>query len=128
VPQPEPELEPQPVEALGDPPAEPVTALEGPVEEPEPTRYSYDYLPGPEADEAAANGARVGEPALTCLAFAPTTTGYRLVELVATPSAGERVDVPDVGERIVLRVGASPLPDDGRLCAYLEEPVTSVPA
>jgi hypothetical protein len=36
---------------------------------------------------------------------------------------GETINVPDVGERLILRVGSSPLPQDGRLCAFVENPV-----
>ena len=63
------------------------------------------------------------ETSSTCVAYAPTPRGYRLVPLGTVPSPGETIDVPDVGERLVLRVGASPLPDDDRVCAFVEEPV-----
>jgi hypothetical protein len=36
---------------------------------------------------------------------------------------GEAINVPDVGERLVLRVGSSPLPQDDRLCAFVEKSV-----
>jgi hypothetical protein len=70
----------------------------------------------------------VDEPAVACLAFAPTTKGYRLVALGSVPLAGETIDVPDVGLRLVLRVGRSPYPLDDRTCAFVEEPVTPAPA
>ena len=67
------------------------------------------------------------EPAVTCVAFAPTTTGYRLVALDSVPSPGETIEVPDVGLRLVLRVGRPPDPGDDRICAFVEEPVTPAP-
>ena len=66
---------------------------------------------------------REPETSFACVAYAPTTRGYRLVPLVGVPSPGETIDVPDVGERLVLRVGPSPLPEDDRACAFVEEPV-----
>ena len=57
-----------------------------------------------------------------CLAFASTPRGYRLVELEngKVPDIGERVQLPDVGELVVLRRGPSPLPADERVCVFLE--------
>ncbi len=60
-----------------------------------------------------------GRPAATLL-FVPSPAGYRLVELAAgAPGGGGRVRLPDGAFR-VLRVGPSPLPGDGRRCAFLE--------
>jgi hypothetical protein len=59
------------------------------------------------------------------IAFAPTTDGYRLIALEALPEPGETIDVPEIGARVVLRVGRSPIPADARLCAYVEETVTA---
>ena len=64
------------------------------------------------------------EPAVACVAFAPTTKGYRLVALESVPASGETIDVPDVGLRLVLRVGRAPYPLDDRVCVFVEEPVT----
>jgi hypothetical protein len=64
------------------------------------------------------------EPAIACVAFAPTTRGYRLVPLESVPASGETIDVPDVGLRLVLRVGRAPYPLDDRVCVFVEEPVT----
>ena len=75
------------------------------------------------AEEPAADIVAAPEPAAACVAFAPTTRGYRLVPLGAVPAAGETIDVPDVGPRLVLRVGRSPYPLDDRICAFVEEPV-----
>jgi hypothetical protein len=58
-----------------------------------------------------------------CVAFAPTTDGYRLVALEAAPEPGETIDIAEVGEYLVLRVGRSPIPGDDRRCAYVEERV-----
>jgi hypothetical protein len=63
------------------------------------------------------------EPAVACVAFAPTTRGYRLVPLESVPASGETIDVPDVGMRLVLRVGRAPYPLDDRVCVFVEEPV-----
>ncbi len=68
------------------------------------------------------------EPAAACFAFAPTTRGYVLVPLEQIPSAGQTIDLADVGKRVVLRVGSSPIPMDDRMCAFVEEQVTPPPA
>jgi hypothetical protein len=60
------------------------------------------------------------------VAFASTTTGYRLVHLSGPiPMVGETLDVPDIGELLVLRLGRSPLPADERTCVFLEQLVRS---
>ena len=64
------------------------------------------------------------DPRTACVAFAPTTDGYRLVALEALPEAGETIDIAELGEYLVLRVGRSPIPGDDRRCAYVEESVT----
>jgi hypothetical protein len=43
--------------------------------------------------------------------------------VVVDVGQGETINVPDAGERLVLRVGSSPLPQDDRVCAFVEEPV-----
>ena len=78
--------------------------------------------PGSNGDGAGA--AEDAMSAIACLAFAPTTTGYRLLGLDAVPAPGETVDIPDVGEYLVLRIGSTPVPHDGRVCVFLEERVT----
>jgi hypothetical protein len=56
-----------------------------------------------------------------CVAFASTVVGYRLVQLGGpAPDVGATIDVPDVGELVVLRLGRSPLPGDQRTCVFLE--------
>ena len=61
--------------------------------------------------------------AATCfLAFVPTATAYKLVELEgAPPAVGAEVELVDGAERLVVaRVVPSPLPLDRRPCVYLE--------
>lgn len=57
-----------------------------------------------------------------CVAFAPTTAGYRLVELPGKPpEIGSTVEVEGCdGQLVVTRYGNSPLPLDCRPCAYLD--------
>jgi hypothetical protein len=56
------------------------------------------------------------------LAFAPTPEGFRLLEVAgSTPEVGDAVDLPELdGSLVVTRVGRSPLPFDGRACAFLD--------
>ncbi len=108
----------------------PVDTVEAPLEEvgePQPAEVLLTDLHDALAAEVMYAGEPVSEgaPVTACLAFAPTTEGYRLVALDALPEPGETIDVPEVGERLVLRIGRSPIPADGRLCAYVEEPVTA---
>jgi hypothetical protein len=65
---------------------------------------------------------RSEQAAAAWVAFASTTAGYRLVERSEPlPDAGSTIELPEVGEVIVLRVGRSPLPHDERSCAFLEQ-------
>jgi hypothetical protein len=100
---PELELEPAP-ELVPEPELQPVVTTEPPFEVEE-----------ARAPEIAASA---------CVAFASTPRGYRLVELGEgpVPGVGERIELPDVGELVVLRHGPSPLPADERVCVYLEQP------
>jgi hypothetical protein len=69
------------------------------------------------------------QPSFGWVAFASTTTGYRLIHLTgAIPAVGATVDIPDLGERLVLRLGRSPLWQDQRTCAFLEQFVRHEPA
>ena len=69
------------------------------------------------------------QPSFGWVAFASTTTGYRLIHLTgAIPAVGTTVDIPDLGERLVLRLGRSPLWQDQRTCAFLEQLVRPEPA
>jgi hypothetical protein len=56
-----------------------------------------------------------------CVAFAPTPTGYRLVEIPGPPpELGATVEVEGCESPVVVtRYGRSPLPFDRRPCAYL---------
>lgn len=56
------------------------------------------------------------------LLFVPTAHGYHLVEQDGgAPGVFDDVSLPgDENAYFVIRVGRSPLPGDGRLCAYLE--------
>ena len=74
-----------------------------------------------EADARMADQIPVSE-ADGCVAFAPTPSGYRLVELPGTPpeiGATLELECSD-GPLVVTRYGRSPLPLDGRPCAYLD--------
>ena len=65
------------------------------------------------------------EAAAAHLLFVPSTSGYQLVEREgAPPAAGAHVAELEAAAAplVVVRVGPSPLPGDGRRCAYLEEP------
>ena len=114
-------LEEQPADdvALAEPAVEGVAFEEPVVEE----AFAEAPMDAGWAEEPAADIVAAPEPAAACVAFAPTTRGYRLVPLGAVPAAGETIDVPDVGPRLVLRVGRSPYPLDDRICAFVEEPV-----
>jgi hypothetical protein len=88
--------------------------------EPEPEPEPHE-APQPEVAEQPDETPEL-ETATVCVAFASTPRGYRLVELEngAVPEVGKLVEVPDVGELVVLRHGPSPLPADERLCVFLE--------
>lgn len=64
----------------------------------------------------------VASAAKSFLAFAPTSEGYRLVELEGVaPGVGAAVEVPGCEVALsVARLGSSPLPFDRRSCVYLE--------
>jgi hypothetical protein len=54
--------------------------------------------------------------------FVSKPTGYELVEREGEPPAvGSIVDLDGQGRWIVSRVGPSPLPQDRRRCAYLQQ-------
>jgi len=118
VPDLEPEPRPEP-ELVPDPRPELVPELElarepnivVPVAAIEQALGAEEAPPAPEAATAA------------CVAFASTPRGYRLVELGdgPVPGVGEHVELPDVGELVVMRRGPSPLPADERICIYLEQ-------
>ena len=86
--------------------------------------HELEQVPGPELEQEEAP-----EPSLAlCVAFASTPRGYRLVELGdgLVPDVGARIELPDIGELVVIRRGSSPLPLDDRVCVFLE-PVVQAP-
>ena len=118
---------------------EPAPAEVEPEEEPQPVEAQVEHVEAPQPAEVMLTElheaflAEVGyanetapepDPRTVCVAFAPTTDGYRLLVLEATPESGETIDIAEVGEYLVLRVGSSPIPGDDRRCAYVEERVT----
>jgi hypothetical protein len=70
----------------------------------------------------AVEGPPQPEPELEHLLFVPTFQGYRLLERGGTaPGLGEIVELPETpGARLVVaKLASSPLPNDGRICVYL---------
>jgi outer membrane biosynthesis protein TonB len=131
--------EPQPVEAQVEHVEEPQPAHVEHVEEPQQVEAWVERVEEPQPAEVILTDlheallAEAGyantiapepDPRTVCVAFAPTTDGYRLVALEAAPEPGETIDIAEVGEYLVLRVGSSPIPGDDRRCAYVEERVT----
>jgi hypothetical protein len=57
------------------------------------------------------------------LLFVSTSRGYALVELEGPPPPlGQDIEVPEhPGSFLVAKLGPSPLPNDPRICAYLEQ-------
>ena len=57
------------------------------------------------------------------LLFVSTSRGYALVELEGPPPPlGQDIEVPEQpGSFLVAKLGPSPLPNDPRICAYLEQ-------
>jgi hypothetical protein len=88
------------------------------TDEPQP---ELEVAPQPEVAEEPGETQEL-VTATACVAFASTPRGYRLVDLEngAVPEVGKLVELPDVGELVVLRHGPSPLPADERICVYLE--------
>jgi hypothetical protein len=125
----EPEAEPeQEVEPVAGPAFEPVLVPavgDAPESESDPV-YGTTADPDLEsAEEALAEQHELFAPEplpSVCVAFASTARGYRLVELDdgQVPDVGERIELPEVGELVVLRHGPSPLPADERICVFLE--------
>ena len=74
-----------------------------------------------EADARMADQVPVSEEE-GCVAFAPTPEGYRLIEIPGPPpEIGSSVELDGCdGRLVVTRYGRSPLPLDGRPCAYLD--------
>lgn len=134
VEEPEPDAAPDPGEAQ-------VRTALGPVAEMEAEAEDGATVTAPVEDAPATEDARMPatpswvptplaiapplpDPTFGCVAFASTVTGYRLAHLGGpVPDVGSTVDVPDVGELVVLRLGPSPLPGDQRTCVFLEQPL-----
>ena len=114
---------PAAAEELYQPEVLPDAGVEVDQWEPEPVAVEPEHWePEPVVVEA--------EPATASfVAYASTPKGYRLVALdVALPRDGETIDVPELGELVVARIGRSPLPLDTRRCVYLEQPIDSAAA
>jgi hypothetical protein len=92
-------------------------AVEPPLEsaEPERPRPPTKGRPSGDAEDARPRAARH-------LVFVSTPDGYILVELPGPPPPlGKDIEVPEQsGSFTVAKVGSSPLPNDPRICAYLE--------
>jgi hypothetical protein len=55
------------------------------------------------------------------LLFITRPTGYELAEREGDPPApGEQVELDGEGRFVVAKVAPSPLPDDDRICVYLQ--------
>ncbi|HEU4449872.1 MAG TPA: hypothetical protein VFR63_07835 [Gaiellaceae bacterium] len=55
------------------------------------------------------------------LLFVSKPSGYELVEREGElPEPGTEVEIDAGGRYTVVKLGPSPLPDDGRTCAYLQ--------
>ena len=85
-------------------------------------RRSIDGLGAAIADVGARVEERsLGTKAEGCVAFAPTGSGYRLVELRGRPDVGATIELDgEEGVLVVTRYGRSPLPFDSRPCAFLD--------
>jgi hypothetical protein len=78
-------------------------------------RTSVERIAPPDDVDSAENSAPCH------LAFISSPRGYALVELDGPPPAlGEDIELPEQpGSFQVAKLGASPLPNDPRICAYL---------
>jgi len=56
------------------------------------------------------------------LLFVSRPTGYELAEREGEPPApGEEIELDGAGSFVVVKVAPSPLPQDNRPCAYLQQ-------
>jgi hypothetical protein len=56
------------------------------------------------------------------LLFISKPTGYQLAEREGeVPAVGSEIEVGENGRFVVSKIGPSPLPQDERSCAYLQE-------
>jgi hypothetical protein len=99
----------------------PVAPKPDPVVMPEPASEPI-LLVEPEGEPEPEASAEAERAAPAWVAFASTPRGYHLVALDhgPVPDVGDRVELAELGELVVLRVGVSPLPLDERVCAFLE--------
>jgi hypothetical protein len=99
------------------PPAE-----EGRVSEQELGARLAPYVTGRDSDEDAIPSTSSQESLERYLLFIPTPHGYQLVEQDGpAPAAFDDVSLPGHDKAFrVIKVARSPLPDDRRMCAYLE--------
>ncbi len=130
------DVDPEPEVTAGPEPKTPVATWPTVtlVPPPEPAfEVAHETTPTLETDidEHAADVSLEEEHAVAAyLAYASTPRGYRLlvVEDGALPDVGERVELAELGELVVLRHGVSPLPSDERACVFLEPPVPAAHA
>jgi hypothetical protein len=132
---PEPAVEPTRIVTVVPAPEEPAESEpdESGPESPEPEPSEPDLEPAAVAvapeqpaavpvddEETPEKGA-----AAACVALASTPRGYRLLVLedMAVPEPGDHLQLPELGELVVLRSGVSPLPLDDRPCVFLEPTV-----
>jgi hypothetical protein len=90
----------------------------------QPNADPADAVSNPSTDSAGtepAQGDQLG--AARHLLFVSTTRGYTLVEQEGPPPPlGQRIEVPaETNPFRVAKLGPSPLPNDRRICAYLEQ-------
>src|SRR5439155_4948529 len=88
-------------------------------------RRSLEGAEAPSGAEQTTEEANAGEGHLL---FVPTTAGYVLVGRNGpAPPDGDRVKLRDQAASFrVAKLGASPLPHDPRICAYLDRPLPTL--
>jgi hypothetical protein len=95
----------------------------GAEREPSPNADEAQRPVAPEADQPMPEATRREQPtAERHLLFVSTSGGYVLVEREGPPpSVGRDVELPEQAVPfLVTKLGPSPLPNDSRICAYLE--------
>ena len=131
-------VEPEPVGEGIDDLIVALAETEPDVVEPEPVGEGIDDLivavaaPG-SADDAEDHPTSAVDPRAlddaVCLAYIATPTGYRLAPIaVELPAPGETIELGELGQLVVSRVGKSPLPLDRRVCVYVEQPLAPASA
>lgn len=111
-----------------------VGPVEGEADQSDPSPDGKEHEPSPqaadtrepvarEADQPAAEPRRNNQGAADGhLLFISTPGGYSVLEREGPPPPlGERIEIPEqTSSFVVIKLGASPLPNDRRSCAYLE--------